>query len=439
MRVGWEVDRELWRLRLRLDAEEDLGGIGQGGRAIELVTDSCRVELPEEAGEPHPDLRALAAWMIVQPWGTRRVRFDRPVSAGFSEAIQAGWGVAAGPVDPDLAPRVAGPVAGLCYSGGYDSMAVSTMLPPETPHMFFRRVPHPRVPNRASHVQPDAAQRLVGQAGLRGRRVSVVRSDLEYLTLPFPMLPTWPCFAVGLTLLADRLDLGAIAFGTVLESRFLNNGVKFATAGPSPWARPFVAAGVPMLRPAAGMTEVLTLRQASRSDLADLARSCLLGSAQGPCLACAKCLRKELIVAALHRRRLPAELRRRIPATHRVAVELLDGEPPFYFQDMLEYGLARANVSGTWLVRVRDQLPATIEGTAWAEHYYRPALELEVPAPWRPAIERLVADGIGFMTPDEVAVVQGWDAATRGPAGSGATAPPAQRSAPAETGHPGPR
>ncbi|GAB2920079.1 hypothetical protein GCM10027280_03950 [Micromonospora polyrhachis] len=413
MRTAWEIDGTTWRLRLRLDPEDTLTATGQDGRAIELLTDRCRIELPEPAGGVHPDLRALAAWLILQPWAGRRVSFDQPVSSYFAEAIQAGWGVVAGPVDPGLAPRAAGPVAGLSYSGGYDSLAVSLMLPPETPHLFFRRVPHPRVPNRATHVKFDVAQRLVEEAGGRGRRVAVVRSDLEYLTLPFPMLPTWPAFAIGLTLLADRLDLGAIAFGTVLESRFLHNGRRFSRDGVSAWAQPFAAAGLPMLRPAAGMTEVLTLGLAAGSDLGDLARSCLLGTNQSPCLACVKCLRKELILAALRRGPLPAELLRRIPATHRVARELLDGGPPFYFQDMLEYGLARARVDGTFLAALRDRLSPTIAGTAWAEHYYPPTLDLEVPPPWRPTIARFVADRIGLMTADEVTTVQTWDAASR--------------------------
>ncbi|GAB3145392.1 hypothetical protein GCM10027290_25200 [Micromonospora sonneratiae] len=413
MRVDWEVDGAVWKLHLLLDPEDTLAARGQGGRAIELVTDRCRVELPEAAGEVHPDLRALAAWMIVQPWAKRRVRFDQPVSTSFADAVQAGWGVVAGPVDSDFAPRRPGPVAGLSYSGGADSMAVSVMLPPETPHLFFRRVAHSRVPNRATHLKLDVAQRLVEEAGRRGRRTAVVRSDLEYLTLPFPMLPTWTAFAIGLALLGDRLDLGAISFGTVLESRFLDNGRSFVTAGPSPWERLFDAAGVPMLRPAAGMTEVLTLRQAGESDLGDLARSCLLGTAQSPCLACVKCLRKELILAALKRGPLPAELLRRIPPTHRVARELLSGKPPFYFQDMLEYGLARARIDGTFLEPLRERLRPSIEGTAWAERYYPPALDLEVPVPWRPMIAQFVAERIGSMTAEEMATVQTWDAANR--------------------------
>jgi len=413
MRFAWEIDGTTWRLRLGLDPEDTLTATGQDGRVIELLTDRCRIELPEPAGALHPDLRALAAWLVLQPWAKRRLWCDQPVSSGFAEALQVGWGVQVGPVDPALAPREPGAVAGLSYSGGYDSIALSLMLPPETPHLFFRRVPHRRVPNRATRVRFDVAQRLVEEAGRRGRRVAVVRTDLEYLTLPFPMLPTWPAFAIGLSLLADRLGLGAIAFGTVLEARFLNNGRSFSAGGISPWARPFAVAGVPMLRPTAGMTEVQTLGLAAGSDLGDLARSCLLGTDQSPCLACAKCLRKELVLAAVRRGPLPAELLRRIPATHRVARELLDGRPPYHCQDMLEYGLARARVDGTFLEPLRDRLRPTIEGTTWAEHYYPPALDLEVPPPWRPTIERFVAEQIGMMTADEVATVQSWDAASR--------------------------
>jgi hypothetical protein len=48
---------------------------------------------------------------------------------------------------------------------------------------------------------------------------------------------------------------------------------------------------------------------------------------------------------------------------------------------MLEQGLARAEVGRTFLQQVRNRLRPTIDATAWAERYYPPALELEVPAP----------------------------------------------------------
>ncbi|MFD0822051.1 DUF6395 domain-containing protein, partial [Micromonospora zhanjiangensis] len=113
------------------------------------------------------------------------------------------------------------------------------------------------------------------------------------------------------------------------------------------------------------------------------------------------------------RGRLPTRLRRRLPESHPVARRLLDREPPYYFQDMLEYALARVDVSGHWLDRLRDRLRPTVAGTAWAEHYYPLALDLEVPAAWRPAAERYARERIGLMTPAEVETVRTWDAATR--------------------------
>src|SRR5690606_40610972 len=93
---------------------------------------------------------------------------------------------------------------------------------------------------------------------------------------------------------------GAIAHGPGLESRYTKNGTKFVASDPKTYVhRLFEAAGVPVFRPAAGMTEVGTARVSMASDLADLSRSCLLGTFERPCLNCDKCLRKELTAAAI--------------------------------------------------------------------------------------------------------------------------------------------
>ena len=92
MRVWWEsggaaTAATAWRLRLRLDEDENLQGSGQGGAPITLVTNTCTVRLPVAAAEPHPDLLALAALLIVRPWTRTRISFDRPISPTLAEGL----------------------------------------------------------------------------------------------------------------------------------------------------------------------------------------------------------------------------------------------------------------------------------------------------------------------------------------------------------------
>src|SRR5690606_40388543 len=143
------------------------------GHRVRLATNSCSVHLPYAVPEPHPDLRALAAWTVVAPYTVSRIVFDRPVSPGFAAAIEEGWGIEAGPVG-DVAPR-RGERLAISYSGGADSVAVATILP-DAPLIHFQRVSHPRVPNRWTHYRSDVLARLALRTG---RDVTIVRSDLE--------------------------------------------------------------------------------------------------------------------------------------------------------------------------------------------------------------------------------------------------------------------
>ncbi len=115
----------------------------------------------------------------------------------------------------------------LAYSGGADSIAVSRVLPEDTTYVHQRRTKHPRVVNRMTHVRVDVIERLVRQAADRGRDVRVVRSDLEYLCLPYATYPVWWAISIGSILMADMTSAGSVALGTVLESRYLSGGARF--------------------------------------------------------------------------------------------------------------------------------------------------------------------------------------------------------------------
>ncbi|GAA1014990.1 hypothetical protein Aple_052430 [Acrocarpospora pleiomorpha] len=412
MRVGWTEAGGDWTLRLRLDPEDELTGVGQDGQRMELVTGACQVSLPADPGHVHPDLRALAAWTIVSPWAKSRITFDRPISAGFARSLAAGWGVDAGPVD-DFADRYAGSRAALIYSSGADSIAAATLLP-DAPLIHFRRVPHDAVPNRAKHVQSEVLEQLSRQAADRGRDVLVVRSDLEFLTRPWPMFPEHHAVAVGAILLAGAYDLGAVAFGTTLGGRYRIDATRYTPderqwSAAGPWGRAFEGAGLPMMQPVGGLSEIATMMLARRSPLWDLARWCLLGGPAGPCWRCDKCLRKQLILSALDRRPLDP----RITAQADQAGEAFQGEPPYPSQAVIEYGVARLpGADATVFGNVAKRLRPTEAGTAWLERCYRPALD-ELPERWAAGVRARLADQVEAMSSADEAEVEAWDAERR--------------------------
>ena len=414
MRISWSTHGVAWTLHLRLDEDDRFEGPGQTGAPVRLVTNTCTVTLPTAVAEPHPDLLAVAALLIVRPWVGRRLTVDRPVSATLAEALARTIGIDIGPVDGDLPARSADGQMGLSYSSGVDSMAVSELLDRAAPYLHLKRVAHPRIPNRATHVRSDQIEKLVRQAGERGRQVYVVESDLEYLCLPWPQFPTWPAIGMAGIVLADHLRLGALSYGSVLEAVYLGGGRRYTGGGSGGgWASVLSSVGLPLCRPAAGLTEVGTQMLAAGSDLADLAQSCLLGGAGRPCLACVKCARKELVTAALGRRAVRREIHARLRPGNRVARDL-EQPPPLYMQNSVEYVVARVpNLAGTVLADLAARMSATVDSTSWNERYYPRALADEVPARWREEISQRLEERIDWMTADDVKIVETWDGASR--------------------------
>ena len=405
MRVTWTHDDGVWRLAFLLDPEDETTGTCTDGQRLELRTNSCHVRLPYPVPSVHPDLLAVAAWTVAAPWTRRRVTFDRPISPAVAEALRTGWGVDAGPVGED--PRSGSRLA-LSYSGGADSMAVASIFP-DVPFVHFQRVSHPRVPNRWTHYRSDVLAKLARRTG---RDVTIVQSDLEFvLSFPRPGYPEHHAVTVGALLLADELDLGGVALGYELGSRWLGGGRyvhRYTPDNPmwaahGKWGRLFAAAGLPMVLPVGGVSEAVTMRLALESDLRDLVRWCLRGSGDGPCGRCGKCLYKELIQAAIERRPLRTTL-----TADSVPARKWQQPPPYGGQEMVAYGCARVpGIEHTPFAKAAQYLAPTIESTSWLDHYYPPALE-EIPPPWREQVETRLVQKVGLMTEDQARQVETW-------------------------------
>ncbi|GAA2213176.1 hypothetical protein GCM10009850_086380 [Nonomuraea monospora] len=403
MRVTWSAGTHL---TFRLDPEDEITGQASDEYPIKLATNSCSIGgVP---GDAHPDLYAVAAWTIVAPWTRKRITFDRAISAELARALHDGWGVEAGPVGAE--PRKPGARLAISYSGGADSVAAATIFP-EAPFVHFRRVAHPRVPNRWPHYRSDVLARLAAKTG---RELSTVTSDLEYtLAEPRPGYPEHHAVAAGALLLADRLDLGGLGFGYEMGSRWLGGGRylwRFTPDNPmwSPhgrWGRLFAASGVHIVLPVGGVSEAVTMRLALGSPLKDQVRWCLRGT-DGPCRNCGKCLYKELIQAAVERRPLDTP----ITADRSMARKYLK-KPPYGGQEMIQYGLARVpGIENTLFAPALDYFDVSEEATSWLEHCYPPALA-EIPEQWRAQAAAFVEENVGLMTESEVRRVESWGSA----------------------------
>ncbi|MBB5083549.1 DUF6395 domain-containing protein [Nonomuraea endophytica] len=399
MKVAWDGAE----LAFRLDPEDEITGRAADEHPVKLRTSTCAFGgVPDDA---HPDLFAVAAWSVVAPWTRRRITFDRPVSAEVAQALHDGWGIEAGPVGGP--PRTQGRTLAISYSGGADSVAAAAIFP-EAPFVHFRRVPHPRVPNRWTHYRSDV---LADLAKKTGRELTTVTSDLEFtLAEPRPGYPEHHAVAAGALLLADRMDLGGLAFGYELGSRWLGGDrylLRFTPDNPmwaphGAWGRLFAAAGVPIVLPVGGVSEAVTMRLALGSPLRAQVRWCLQG-ADGPCRTCGKCFYKEIIQAAVERRPLDTPL-----TADRAVVRKWLRKPPYGGMEMIEYGLARIpGVESSILAGALDYFDATEESTSWLEHCYPPALA-EIPEPWREPASAFMAENAGLMTPGEARRVEEW-------------------------------
>ncbi|GGS74099.1 DUF6395 domain-containing protein [Nonomuraea spiralis] len=401
MRVTWSGGR----LTFRLDAEDEITGRAADDHPVKLATNSCSIGgAPADA---HPDLYAVAAWTIVAPWTRRRITFDRAVSAEVAAALYDGWGIEAGPVGAE--PRRTGARLAISYSGGADSVAAAA-IHPSAPFVHFRRVPHPRVPNRWPHYRSDVLAKLAERTG---RELTTVTSDLEFtLAEPRPGYPEHHAVAAGALLLADRMNLGGLAFGYELGSRWLGGDrylLRFTPDNPmwaphGAWGRLFAAAGVHIVLPVGGVSEAVTMRLALNSELKEQVRWCLRGT-EGPCRTCGKCLYKELIQAAVERRPLDTP----VTADRPVARKWLQ-PPPYGGQEMIEYGLARVpGIERSLFAKALDHFEATEESTSWLDHCYPPAIE-EIPEPWRAEAAAFLSSQVGLMTEAEVRRVETWGA-----------------------------
>lgn len=416
LRSAWDRVNGRLRLSFGLDPGEVVVGAGQGGARVELVVGETSVGFDSETEIPHPDLLAVGALTVLYPWITHRLQLNHPISRELAETLAVHFAIEAGPVDSRISARSQGTRIGISFGAGEDSAAVARILPPGNPLIHLRRSKHRLRPSRPTNYRPDVLADFAREFENLGFESHVVESDIENICLPHPTFPTWPSITLASILHADRLDLGSIATGTVLGSRYFEGGSKLYSP-PHPdqkWEKLFAAAGIPLMMPLAGATEVTTGEIVRKAGWDEHVRSCPVGSRESPCRDCMKCFRKEVVSAARARRDPAGWLLDHLRNDESPILRTFQRPPPFPTHHNYEYAFSRIRaLRSTKLAPVLDRMRLDRGETRWVERYYPGSIEHDVPPPWRPTARPGISSHVIPMNEYDRENFLNWDASTR--------------------------
>lgn len=235
--------------------------------------------------EVHPAALAVADWLL------------------YAKVETLAFGVNTPAPDPEEhLRRFPGPGVMLSYSIGTDSTAALSLLPNDI-HRYYCKRPYRAylTPTGAKIELPDQSlweDRLAG----RLEDVMIIPNTFESLQLAaggrHGFAHNFGYASVGL-LLADYLDAGVLAFGSVMEQVFLRSGnlftdvVALQRSSYNSLRRLFEGAGLFFALPTGGCSEVLTTRITDEGRFAGIAISCPRPAWDGTaCGTCFKCFRK---------------------------------------------------------------------------------------------------------------------------------------------------
>jgi hypothetical protein len=214
---------------------------------------------------PSPAKRALCEWLMLSPW----------------ESIST----ASGGGKIDMSPSE----VFLCFSAGVDSTAALQMLG-TSPLLYVRREGTGR-----TMLDQSAHMAFVREMGAH-----VCSTNFELVRTAYGKgvgYSTGRGMGVPAILASESLHCRGIGYGAVLDDNFYPKGV-FRPFTKAYYERRemFRGAGLEIVEPCAGCSEVITTRIVQDGPYADWARSCLRGTLDGGrCGKCYKCYRKGLL------------------------------------------------------------------------------------------------------------------------------------------------
>lgn len=219
--------------------------------------------------DTHTDLLRIAHHFLCSPW-------DRTILDNWDPSRQKGWR------------------CGLAFSAGVDSTACMELMPPETVLLYHQRDGFESKLNHAN------ALRFIQKLRENGKQVVTIKSNHEQIRLDHGKsvgFSTDFAGAVHVILLADYFELGSIAMGMPLENAYLFHGHKGRDFNLSSYWKTHSSilekAGLDLVFPTSGASEIINQRIVDGSDYAEYAESCLRSKEAGKvCGKCWKCFRK---------------------------------------------------------------------------------------------------------------------------------------------------
>ena len=245
----------------------------QNGRVLEFdaLTRTIFFEMPFgwKLVQTHEDLFRLAHHVLMSPW-------EKGILDNWTPSRKKGWR------------------PGLAFSGGVDSTACMLLMPSETVLCYHERT------GFDSQLNHSNAHRFIEQLTKDGRHVVTISSDHETIRMDHekgPGFSTDLAGAVHVILLADYFELDAIAMGMPLENAYLFHGHTGRDFSKSNFWKTnhenVRKAGLDLLFPTAGVSEVINQKIVESSKYENFAESCLRSKKKGEvCGICWKCFRK---------------------------------------------------------------------------------------------------------------------------------------------------
>jgi hypothetical protein len=338
MRVNVAMNES--RLVFEFEFDEDEPRI----RKSKMNANSCFVQGPKgwELSDIHPDHIGLSALLIVRPWFNKSLHLSFSISQRFADACQK-MNISVSPVDSNIEPydSESGKYIALAFSGGADSTAALSVLPPSTIPIFMDR------PDRGGSLySKDAALYSLRKLSQIGYDCQTIECDLEFIREPIGF-PTDLSNGIPAILLAGKLKLYSIAYGTVLESLYGLGRLQFKeysiTSHYKSWWNLFSEVGLPLSFPTGGISEVGTELICSKSSIGHLAQSCIRGTYSKPCNSCWKCFRKQTVRSALGLIPFDPEKTQTLLKSNEVRGKL--SQLPISHENVLIYSFARLDLS----------------------------------------------------------------------------------------------
>lgn len=358
----------------------------------------------------HPDLLALAACVIGSPWLFKKLTLPFPVSAQFAETMAQKLKVEATHVSTAVSPRTpeADSRPGLSFSAGVDSLACLALMPDNTIPVFSHRAPAPM--ESSTLYKDDAPLHAIEKMNEMGQETYKVTSDLEWLRSPVGF-GVDPSPAVPLILMADYLNLDAIAFGTISEAAYRTGTEHFIDYAErvvfTKWKAAFEAAGIDYVNCVAPMSELCTTRISRETKFGHLAQSCVRGIPGKPCGQCVKCFRKSLIESSMEGDwpdNDDVSRMMRVPAVRKYL-----SDAPIRLEVVLMSVLSKYDGDSSLLIELRHRVGARMHDTSFTGGWYGKGMRDMVPERYRAGVQQAASKYIPQMTPEQERAFENFD------------------------------